>query len=542
MRRGSERCDVLVVGNGPVGMTCAALLAQRGLEVIAVERHPQRYSLSRAGHLDGETMRTLQRLGVADAIELVAQPMLDWELVTAEREVLAHITMGDDGSGWRTDYLSHQPEIEAILDARARELGVRVQMGVTAEAIDQSADGVATTVRDTDGEAAARTIESAYLIGADGAQSFVRGAIGVARRDLGFPPLSQLVIDFEHDDPDRDLPQLPEVYQVLDPRRPSLAGRWSGGRWSRWEFALLEGERAEWLAGDATCWRLLRDWGIGPEHGRIDRRAVYTFESRLAERWRAGRVLLMGDAAHTMPPFMGQGMCSGLRDAANLAWKLTAVLRGEADDVLLDSYETERAPHVHGFIEMSMEVGRMVLMTDPEQARRRDELLRSGPPPRPPLFPRLTSGIVRGPDAPRALDGPGGDGRPSLQARVAHAGRAARLDDHFPAEPSWRIVARHGVPPDLFDERQHRLLAALRMQVVHVSRGAGAPYLDLDGDYDLWFRATGRKAFVQRPDGYVFGTADTIEDLPELLDELRASLAAHGWHGPASPVDSPTNP
>lgn len=529
-------CDVLIVGYGPVGMLCAGLFAQRGLEVVVVERHAQRYSLSRAGHLDGETMRTLQRLGVAETVELVAQPMLDWELVTAERELLSRITMGDDGSGWKADYLSYQPELEAIFDARARQLGVEVHMGVTAVAISPQADSVETAVQPTHQPGATSVIESAYLIGADGARSFVRDAIRVKSEDLGFPPLSQLVIDFEHSNPDRDLPQLQEVYQVLDVRRPSLAGRWNGRRWSRWEFALLEGEEPEWLASEETCWSLLGEWGIGPDHGRIDRRAVYTFESRLAETWRVGRVLLMGDAAHTMPPFMGQGMLSGVRDAANLAWKLPAVLRGDAGTDLLDSYECERSPHVRNVIEMSMAVGQIALMTNPEQARLRDEQLRSGPPPRPPLFPRLITGIVREPDAPGAIEAASADGRPSYQARVARDGRVARLDDHF-AAPSWRIIARHPVPDDLFDERQRRLLAALDMQIVHVSRAATAAYIDIDGEFDLWFRRTGRKAFIERPDTYVFGTVETTEQLPDLLDQLHDSLVMHGWHGldPAGP-------
>ena len=525
-------CDVLVVGYGPVGMTCAALMAQHGLDVVVVERFPERFKLPRAGHLDGETMRTFQRLGVAEAMELIVRPMLLWELVTADREVLASVKFGESGSGWKQDYLSYQPELETVIDARAQELGVRVFMNATAS---QIADGPAharAVVHTTDDpEAAPCTITASYIIGADGAGSFVRNAIGAPRRDLGFRAMDHLVLDFEHDDPDRDYPQLPEVYQVLDVERPSLAGRWNGSSWSRWEFAAKEGETREYLESDETCWALLANWGITPQDGKINRRAVYSFESTLAEQWRVGRVLLIGDAAHTMPPFMGQGMLSGLRDAVNLSWKMAAVLAGDADDALLDTYQLERYPHVEDIMKMSIAIADTVLITDPEKARVRDELIRTGKGPHPALFPRLTRGIVRPPDATDALEAGEADGRPALQARVAVAGRVDRMDNQFPRS-GWRVISRHAVPVTLFNARQIETIEALGIEFVHVTRGtAVGAYLDIDGEYDLWFRRTGRKAFLQRPDNYVFGTARCIEDVPGLVDELADSLAAHGWQG-----------
>ena len=532
-------CDVAIVGYGPVGMVCAALLAQRGFDVIVIERHPQRFGLPRAGHLDGETMRTFQQLGIAEAIELVARPMLEWGLVTAEMEVLATIRLGESGSGWKADYLSYQPEFEEIIDQRARQMGVRVEMGMTAIGLRQSSDTVQLTAQATNSPDRPQCkIDAAYVIGADGAGSFVRNAVGIERRDLGFKAMDHLVLDFEHADPDRDMPKLPEVYQVLDIDRPTLAGRWSGGRWSRWEFAAKEGESREFLESEETCFSLLAKWGITRADGNINRRAVYSFESTLATKWRNGRVILIGDAAHTMPPFMGQGMCTGIRDAANIAWKIADVLAGKASDALLDTYETERAPHARGMIDMSIAVGELVLVTDPEKARLRDEMLRSGEPPRPPLFPRLIAGIVRPPHAGNSSEA---DGRPALQARVAMHGRVDRLDNQFP-HPGWRIVSRHPVPEDLFDHRQRALMSALKIQIAHISRGPGADhFIDIDGEYDLWFRKAGLKAFVQRPDNYVFGTAKTVGELPALLDELATSLERSGWHGRCEAVSADGN-
>lgn len=524
-------CDVLVVGYGPVGIVGSALLADYGLNVIAVEKHQERYKLHRAGHLDGEIMRVFQRLGVAEAIELVAQPLVSMQLMTPEGETLSTVESGRSGSGWRSDYLAHQPQYEPPLDQRARQLGVQVFMGTIAESITQHADGVRTVVCDS-ADPAARPciIESKYVIGADGAGSFVRSAVGAQRLDLGFEAVPHLVVDFEWNDPDIDLPHLAGAAQMLDIERPTLTGRWGGRHGARWELAAREGESLEFLESEETAWKLIGGWGLTPELITITRHTVYVFESSITDPWRVGRVFLMGDAAHTMPPFMGQGMLSGIRDAENLSWKLAAVLAGDADETLLDTYHAEREPHVRDFIELSCRLGATILTTDAEKAELRNEMLRSGQGPKP-VIPRLGDGIVRSLSAPGALDAPGSDGRPSLQARVALDTHVDRLDNHFPTR-GWRVVSRHRVPKELFDERQLRLLESLNMQFAHISRGASGntSFYDIDAEYDRWYLNTGRKVFLERPDHYVFGTAETIDDVPALIDELAATLAKHGWH------------
>ena len=529
-------CDVVIVGYGPVGMMQAALLAQRGLRVIVVERFPARYPLGRAGHFDGETFRTFQHLGIADNLELLVRPMLQWQLVTGEMEVLATIKLGESGAGWKDSYLSYQPEFEVVFDAKARELGVRVFMGLNAVSVEQdeqrvrlrveaSDDSIGVPVRDKH-KGQSCVIDAAFVLAADGAKSFIRDALGIERRDLGFKANAQLVIDFEHSDPDRELASLPEVFQILDIARPRLAGRWSGGRYSRWEFHLLEGESREEFSKEEVCWRFLADWGVFPGDGKVARHAVYTFESKIAEQWRVGRVLLIGDAAHTMPPFRGQGLCSGIRDAINLSWKIPAVFAGEADIDFLDSYQTERVPHAEETILLSMAFGKMVLMMDPEEARQRDEMFRAGPAPVAPPLPRLGEGLVLRASSPNAHST---DGRPSFQARVAHGRQLGRLDEFL--TPGWSLVSRHPVVPSLLSQQHLELMAKLQIQTAHVSRGATAQYIDVDGEYDMLYRKTGRKAFLVRPDHYVFGSVATMEELPLLLDELSECLAHHGWRG-----------
>jgi len=522
-------CDVTIVGYGPVGITCAALLSLAGLSVVVVERHPARYQWHRAGHYDGETMRIFQRLGVAEAIELVSQPLISMQMMTADGEVLSRVESGQDGSGWRSDYLAYQPDYEDAIDARARELGARVFMGTRAVSLEQLDTGV--VIRGVvEGDGSELIVESKYVIGADGANSFVRGAVGAEKVDLGFRAEPHLVVDFEFSDPDVELPLLPDTAQVLDINRPQLSGRWGGRRHTRFEFAARDGESTADLTAEDFCWQLIGAWGITPEHGTIVRRAVYEFESSITLPWRNGRAILIGDAAHTMPPHMGQGMQSGLRDAENLAWKLAAAISGEADERLLDSYQPEREPHVRALIAMSSALGEAILITDPEKAEARNAMLRAGNRP-PPRFPRLGTGIIRDSESPAALDLPGTDGRPGLQARVALDKRVDRLDNLLPTF-GWRIVSRHPIDRELFDERQLRFIDSLGIQFAHVSRGASGDrsFWDIDAQFDAWYQRTGRRAFLERPDHYVFGTAEEIADVPDLIDELSASLASYGWH------------
>jgi 2-polyprenyl-6-methoxyphenol hydroxylase-like FAD-dependent oxidoreductase len=521
-------CDVTIVGYGPVGITCAALLSLAGLSVVVIERHPARYEWHRAGHYDGETMRIFQRLDVAETIELVSQPLISMQMMTADGEVLSRVESGQDGSGWRSDYLAYQPDYEDAIDARARELGARVFMGTRAVSLEQSDTGVVIHGVSEDG-GSELIIGSKYVIGADGANSFVRDAVGAEKVDLGFTAEPHLVVDFEFSDPDVELPLLPDTAQVLDINRPQLSGRWGGRRHTRFEFAARDGESTDDLTAEEFCWQLIGAWGITPEHGTIVRRAVYEFESSITLPWRNGRAILIGDAAHTMPPHMGQGMQSGLRDAENLAWKLAAVISGEVDERLLDSYQPEREPHVRALIAMSSALGEAILITDPEKAAARNAMLRAGNRP-PPRFPRLGAGIIRDSESPAALDLPGTDGRPGLQARVALDKRVDRLDNLLP-KFGWRIVSRHPIGRELFDQRQLRFIDSLGIQFAHVSRGATGDrsFWDIDAQFDAWYQRTGRRAFLERPDHYVFGTAEEIADVPRLIDELAASLAAYGW-------------
>lgn len=429
-----ELYDVVQVGYGPVGQTMAALLGRQGHSVAVFERWPDLYALSRAGHCDHEIMRILQSVGGAAEVEAKAWPMTGYEWFNAEGEVLLRLDWDRDGpSGWHSDYLFYQPDLEEVLDRIVRtQPTVEVSRGWEAVSFVQHDGYVELTVRECgtgqsgprQPSGTTRTVRARYVIGADGANSFVRRASGIGWEDLGFEA-EWLVVDVRPHDPGMQI-DMPDAGQICDPARPTSLFRWLGRRHCRWEFMLLPGEIREEMESPEASWRMLARWGLTPDNADLVRNRVYRFRSLLAEEWRTSRAILVGDAAHLMPPFMGQGMCSGLRDAKNLAWKLDLVLRGKADPALLDTYEPERKPHVRTVIEMSVELGKVICVSDPEMAAARDEAFFSGRVPPPPPFPGLVGGALHrdayGTPVPPA-------GRLGVQGRVTYRGRTGLFDD-----------------------------------------------------------------------------------------------------------------
>lgn len=215
-------CDVALVGYGPVAFVCSALLAKFGLIVAVLERWPERYKLPRAVHFDGEIMRTgFQALGIAEQVETISRTVVSFETVLPDGEVLESVAAPYfDDSGWRPSYMFYQTELEAVLVARGMELGVSVFMGATVTALSQQAQSVELTVHATDNpNGEPFLIEASFVIGADGAKSFVRDAIGAVKQDLGFSKVDNLVVNFIHNDPDREFPQMIESRSIVDPQR-----------------------------------------------------------------------------------------------------------------------------------------------------------------------------------------------------------------------------------------------------------------------------------------------------------------------------------
>lgn len=361
----NQRFDVAIVGAGPVGATLAALLARYGVRVVAIERDTDVYPLPRAAHVDGETVRTLRSIGAwFDGPDWsIANEGMDF--VSGNGELLLRMTAAERGDHTvPQSSLFHQPSLDRAIRNGAVALGAQLVLGHEVVSIDEADGSVRLTATAPNG--AAIEIDADWVVGCCGARSFTRRLMGSGQIDLEFDE-PWLVVDLVLNEPDPDAPR--RAFQVCDPARPHTIVPMPWPR-RRFEFMLLPGEDPEVINRPEVIEGLMAPY-LARGKATVERSAVYRFHGLIAEQWRRGRVLLAGDAAHQMPPFLGQGMCSGIRDAANLAWKLASVVAG-ADVSLLDTYQIERAPHVRSIVESAVGFGRIICTLDPVVAAERD--------------------------------------------------------------------------------------------------------------------------------------------------------------------------
>ena len=492
----AEQADVAIVGCGPVGSVLAVLLGQLGRSVVVLERWPEPYPLPRAVHFDHEVGRILQSCGIADELRGITEPGDIYEWRNAAGNTLLRFGRAGDGpSGWPLSSMFNQPALEALLDRRARQLPlVEVRRGVEVSGLSQGGHGVTLHTANR-GDVRAR-----YAVGCDGANSTVRSLLDLPIHDLGYF-YDWLVVDVILDEA-RVFEPL--NLQICDPARPTTVVSGGPGR-RRWEFMRLPHESLEELNEEHRAWQLLGPWNVHPGNARLERHAVYTFRARYSERWRDGRVLIAGDAAHLTPPFAGQGMCAGVRDAANLAWKLDLVLAGLAPESLLDTYQQERLPSARASIEFSMELGKVICVPDPVEAAARDEAMASAVGPEP----------TEVPDLPGPRDG-------LIHAGSPHAGELfvqPRIGDRLFDDVQgvgWRLLTLGDDP--------------LRLDTTWLpwfeSIGGAVVALDpTDRVATTWFERRAVRWALQRPDFYLFGTAGDATAASALLCELNSQLA-----------------
>ncbi|GAB3571011.1 bifunctional 3-(3-hydroxy-phenyl)propionate/3-hydroxycinnamic acid hydroxylase [Amycolatopsis endophytica] len=519
--------DVVIVGAGPVGLALGRMLGLRGHEVLLLERWPEAYPLPRAVHFDDEIGRIFQNMGLAEEIRAVSQPVPDhYEWRNAAGQALVRIDWSGTGpSGWPTANFFCQPELENVLsDAVEGMDNVTLLRG--AEVVDVVDTGDVVEVSFTGALAKRQRVHGRFVVGCDGANSFVRERLGTTMPDHGFF-YDWLIVDTI---PLDEREWSPMNWQLCDPARPTTVVSGGPGR-RRWEFMRRPEETREELDTEEKAWELLKAWDRTPDNTRLERHAVYTFAARWAERWNRGRLVIAGDAAHQMPPFAGQGMCSGLRDVANLSWKLDRVLRGRSGIGLLDTYTAERRVHVQHAIAMSIALGKVICVLDEDQAAARDARMIDGGADPARVLPVSEQPILGPGVTAEDIGVPALRGTLAPQYPVRRAARRGPLDELTGYGPL--LLATGDRAAAELDPAAHQACEQARVPMLTV--GTGTPDLvDESGEWSHWFGTHGIAAVLVRPDHYITGAVTEHGTIPALLARYRA--AVDGGSPPANPT------
>lgn len=521
MRQLKSHYDIGVIGLGPVGAFAANVLGRVGLKVLAVDQLKTPFMKPRAIAIDDMSLRLLQCLGVPEMIASSLEDYRESEYRAASGEVIRRIRQPQKPyfQAW-TPYVTFvQPALELALRVQLQGCEeIDLALGARAELMTSSEDSVSIRLTDTS-EGKAQDVTCKYLLACDGASSSVREKLGISLEDLNFNE-PWLVVDILVN----ETAHLPEVnIQNCDPARPSTYVR-GPGMLRRWEIMLLPGESPEEIANESNIWKLLSSQ-ITPDQGKLWRAATYRFHALVANEWRRDNIFLLGDAAHQTPPFMGQGLNQGLRDAGNICWKLKQVLRRRASKALLDSYQVERRPMTKAVIETAKQLGLIICELDRDEAAKRnarmlDEMRDGrGDLVRQDLIPsKLEAGfMMHEPDRTLAA----GTGSIFPQSVLCKDGQQLRFDDEVLG--AFVLVARPGWSPDPVILRK-----AKNLEITIVTLGESKPGVlsitEKDGVLTRWLENLGADSVLVRPDHFVFGTARGNGAEESLVTALEAAL------------------
>jgi 3-(3-hydroxy-phenyl)propionate hydroxylase len=483
--------QVVIAGGGPTGVTAAILLGQYGIRTLILDRFQDVYPQPRAVHLDDEVCRILGRIGVADEFAGISIPGAGLRVLSPEHGVLAQFDR--PGTAGRNGYpqanMFDQPELERLLRRRLKATPhVTFRGGVEVTQVTTGTDGQPVVTLIDRNSGGIETITTDFLLGCDGANSVVRTSLGATMKNRGFEQ-RWLVVDIAAD---RQLDHWGGVHQVCGSTRAATYMQIGPGRY-RWEFPLHDGETAGQFQTLASLAELIRPWEADTTGFELVRVTEYTFKAQLADRWRDDRVFLLGDAAHLTPPFIGQGLGAGLRDAANLTWKLAGVIDGTLAESVLDTYESERRPHAAETIGLAVTMGRAMTGGGRTGDRIRRVLV--------PLLshaPHLRKQITDG-ASPRLMRGP------------------LVLTSRRPRSLAGKLCPNPEVEPGrLLDTVTEGRFAVVTTGAAHAFPGAvavaGNPVLT------AWLRAGRASVAVVRPDGTVYSAGDQLIVPPELRD------------------------
>ena len=475
-----DHYHVVIVGMGPTGLVLANLLGLADLRILILDKFMEPYDLPRAVHLDDEIMRIFQVIGVANEMEKIFRPNLGMRFVDEKNNLLLDWPRSQEigKNGWKPSYKFHQPDLERILYNRIRKLpGVDIKKGCEAIEAVSNANSVSLRVSDTKRDTI-YNIESDFVVGCDGARSFVRNHMGIELEDFGFVE-DWLVVDIvlKKERPDLGLFSI----QFCGGEQPATYSPGTGHR-LRWEFALKEGTCKEEALNPEYVWGLLSRW-VNSDEADIERKAIYTFRSTLANDWVKGRFVLAGDSAHLTPPFMGQGMCIGLRDTSNLAWKLISILKSHTTLSFLNSYQIERRPHAKEYILTAIKLGKMLgeLRSEASGEKRKPIHMKS-------LAPKIGKAFkIKEADFARNL---------SMQPMLSNG---EYIDELI------------GYNFCLYIDEE--LAKDYKMDAIDIPIFRS----NYDTSVKEYLKSLSTKAILVRPDKYVLGSANTLEELNNLL-------------------------
>jgi 3-(3-hydroxy-phenyl)propionate hydroxylase len=508
----TDRFDVVIVGYGPAGAIAACWLGQAGIKILVVEKSRAIWEIPRAVALDHEILRVFQNIGIVDRVLPYTAAFGASEHFGAQGQLIRRIDVVPPPYplGYLPNMVFTQPRVETVIRNRVDELNsVTVKLGYEVIGLVQEQDDAVLSIRDDGGNT--NSVTARFVIACDGASSTIRRLLHIPFEDLGFDEPWLVVDVLVNEDAMHKLPAT--CAQYCDPERPYtyIIGP---GNHRRWEIMLNVDDAPREVEREERVWQLLSRW-LSPSDGKLWRASSYRFHALVAERWKDSRVFLAGDAAHQQPPFIGQGMCQGVRDVTNLCWKLIAVFRGESTEALLDTYEQERKQHTRILTQRIKKIGAAICIRDPEAARERDEnLLKQGGGKAPvvtrqEIVPSLEAGLVR-PDL-----GPGA-GTIFPQPRILTAGGFALMDEL--EGTGWRLVVdgRFASEPSCFD--------GIGIQTT-VLGGTGLQ--EAEGVAAAWFDAHRCRAAIVRPDHYVYCGITDLRSVSTLWRKLQDAMRAY---------------
>ncbi|MDZ3992658.1 bifunctional 3-(3-hydroxy-phenyl)propionate/3-hydroxycinnamic acid hydroxylase [Pseudomonas sp. Teo4] len=514
--------DLIIVGLGPVGVTAANLAGQWGLRTLVLDKSESVYQNPRAMGLDHEAMRTFDNIGLADSVAEHVMPYRASHYLNADAKLIKHIDASKPPFllGWAPNYVFSQPPLERALRANLDSLPqVDVLLGREVLNVESTETGVSISYRDATGSIGRASAK--YLLACDGGTSPIRTNLGLNMEDLAFDE-PWLVVDVILSEGAGSA--LPETnVQYCETERPStfVVGP---GRHRRWEFMINGDESPTEIIRPESIQRLISRW-LPADDYQIWRASTYRFHALILERWRVGNIFFLGDAAHMTPPFLAQGMCQGLRDAMNLIWKLAFVQRGIASPQLLDSYQTERAPHVKRTTEVAKEFGQTICERDPVRAAERDKRLLAavqvspGGTIRQSLIPSLESGFI-------GLHKVAGVLFP--QPKVTTAEQQEDLLDRFTGQ-SIRLVIADGFTATeallaAFDDALRGVQLPTSVVQLSATPMANYQYREHNGLLKAWLQEHGCQVVLVRPDHYVYGGASTLDEAVHLIQDCFGRL------------------